>query len=103
MNKNKKSLREIITLAVEYYNRTRSPEATAKVVDINEKEGIVTVEFRGSFCLTCGIVDWVEDFAYIIKSMGYDAKLLKYIEPEDDILKRFGIFKIEISKEYEQP
>jgi len=85
---------EIAFSALEIYNKTRSPEATARIISIDESRGIVRVEFTGAFCLTCGIRDWVEDYAYLIKSLGFDAELLEYIEPGDDEFKRIGVFRV---------
>ncbi|MGC9181965.1 hypothetical protein [Thermogladius sp.] len=80
--------------SIELYNRFRAPEAEARLVDVRE-DGTVVVEFQGSFCHTCGIRDWVEDLAYVMKSLGGDAELKEYIEPggEEDY-KRVGVFRV---------
>ncbi|WP_440059459.1 hypothetical protein ACSU1N_06635 [Thermogladius sp. 4427co] len=79
--------------SIEYYNRFRAPEAEARLVDVKGDE--IVVEFTGSFCHTCGIRDWVEDLAYVMKSLGGDAVLKEYIEPEgEEDYKRIGVFKI---------
>ncbi|MBS7657972.1 MAG: hypothetical protein QW476_03530 [Candidatus Bathyarchaeia archaeon] len=59
-------LKEIIEKAVEIYNRYRSPEATAKLVEILTNQ--FTIEFKGSFCQSCGVYDYFEDLIYEIKS-----------------------------------
>lgn len=91
----KYKLPRIVEEAVDFYNRTRGVEAQARVVEVREN-GEVVVEFTGTFCHTCGIRDWVEDLAYIIKSMGGDAELVEYVEPEGEewYFKRIGVFRI---------
>ncbi|MCS7109085.1 MAG: hypothetical protein RMH77_00050 [Sulfolobales archaeon] len=91
-------LKQLVDNAVTEYNKFRGVEAQAKVVEVRE-DGTLLIEFTGNFCHTCGVFDWVEDLAYIIKSMGYEAELIKYIEPEqpENMNKRYGIFKIRIT------
>lgn len=83
--------------ALELYNRYHSPEAEARIVEFNEGEGKLVVEFSGTFCMTCGIRDWVEDFKYVLKGMGCEAELVEYLEPDND-LKRIGIFRVDFSR-----
>ena len=59
------SLKEAVLKAVEAYNRFRSPEATAKLVEVGKDE--LVVDFEGSFCKTCGAYDYLEDFIYELK------------------------------------
>ncbi|MCX8205033.1 MAG: hypothetical protein N3H31_05230 [Candidatus Nezhaarchaeota archaeon] len=86
------SLRIVVKEAVGLYNQTRSPEAEARLVEVRD-DGRFVVEFSGRFCLTCGVWDWVEDLAYVLLSMGYEAKLVEVLEPADDEFKRIGVFK----------
>jgi hypothetical protein len=51
--------------AVALYNRFRSPEAVAKLVRISPVS--VTIAFSGSFCYSCGVLDYVEDFIHELK------------------------------------
>lgn len=81
-----------ITSSIEFYNRTRSPEATAKLLEIDLNQGFFKVEFTGSFCLTCGLRDWLEDLAYILQSEGVDAVLKEYVEKDE--FKIVGSFEI---------
>ncbi len=93
-------LARIVRRAIELYNRYRSPEAVAKLVSINGDE--VVVKFDGSFCLTCGINDWVEDFKYVLEDLGVDAELVKVIEPDDPFSEenwRIGVFKVKAKKQ----
>jgi len=85
--------------SIEYYNRFRSPESEARLLEYRE-DGSIVVEFKGSFCHTCGVRDWVEDLAYVMKSLGGDAVLEEYIEPEgEEDYKRIGVFKVKKTPE----
>ncbi len=86
-------VKEIVVKAIELYNRFRSPEARAKLLSIEGNKAKVL--FEGSFCLTCGIRDWVEDLVYVLEQMGVEAELIAYIEPEDmSEFYRIGVFNI---------
>ena len=86
-------LKKNILKAIETYNKYRSPEAFAKLIDIKEDKTVV--KFEGIFCYTCGIRDWIEDLVYILMDHGLDAKLVAYIEPPTNSDNyRIGIFKI---------
>lgn len=60
-------LSKLILRTVEVYNRYRSPEATAKLLKL-EEDGF-TIEFEGSFCQSCGVQDYFEDFIYELESL----------------------------------
>ncbi|UCC59095.1 MAG: hypothetical protein JSW14_04160 [Candidatus Bathyarchaeum sp.] len=60
-------LNELVLRAIEVYNRYRSPEATAKLVEM-EKDGFVIV-FEGAFCRSCGVRDYFEDFIYELEDL----------------------------------
>ena len=88
-------LKRFIDKGIEVYNRYRAPESVAKLVEISGD--IIVVKFDGSFCLTCGINDWVEDFKYVLEDLGGEADLLEVIEPEDpfsDENWRIGVFRV---------
>ena len=53
--------------AIETYNKYRSPEATAKLVEM--KGGELIIDFKGSFCGTCGVSEYFEDFIYELKGL----------------------------------
>lgn len=91
----KASLLNILNDAINLYNMTRSPEASAKLMEVREGDGVAVVEFSGEFCTSCGVRDWVEDLAYLIKSMGCGAELIEYFElGNGGELKRIGVFKV---------
>ncbi len=60
-------LNELLLRAIEVYNKYRSPEATAKLLEI-EKDSFV-LEFSGPFCQSCGVQDYFEDFIYELGSL----------------------------------
>ena len=60
-------LEELIRKAILLYNRYRSPEAIAKVVSVSPEN--VTLLFSGSFCYSCGVIDYVEDFIHELKML----------------------------------
>jgi hypothetical protein len=63
------SFKDYVLKAIEEYNKYRSPEA--KLVKISEKE--LVLDFEGSFCRTCGVSDYLEDFIYELQKL-VDAK-----------------------------
>ncbi len=87
------SIRSIVEKAIDLYNRLRSPEAVAELMSI--EDDIVKILFKGSFCFTCGIRDWVEDMVYVFEDLGAEAELIEYLEPEDPSMDiRVGVFRI---------
>ena len=60
-------LSKLVLRIIEFYNRYRSPEATAKLLKL-EKDGF-TIEFEGSFCQSCGVQDYFEDFIYELRRL----------------------------------
>jgi len=65
-------LKKLILRTVEVYNRYRSPEATAKLLKL-EEDGF-TIQFEGTFCQSCGVQDYFEDFIYELRSLGSAVK-----------------------------
>lgn len=51
-------LSELILSAVDVYNRYRSPEAKAKLLNL-DNQGF-TIEFGGTFCQSCGVPEYFE-------------------------------------------
>ena len=59
---------------IEVYNRYRSPEVTAKLVEL-ERDSF-TVEFEGSFCQSCGVQDYFEDFIHELEAVsGFEVEI----------------------------
>jgi len=60
-------LKNLVLCVIEVYNRYRSPEATAKLVEV-EKNGVV-IDFEGSFCSSCSVRDYFEDLIYELETI----------------------------------
>jgi hypothetical protein len=60
-------LKDLILQAIKVYNRFRSPEATAKLVGVNNN-GFV-IDFEGSFCVSCGVREYFEDLIYELEGI----------------------------------
>ncbi len=93
MSTGNERLRKAVEKAIEEYNKYRSPEATARLVRLENGEAVIV--FEGSFCETCGVNEWVVDMEYVMKDLGIDAELETIEEPEDlTENRRVGRFRI---------
>ncbi len=63
----------MVRKTVALYNRFRSPEAFAKIVFVSPD--MVTISFSGSFCYSCGVLDYIEDFVHEFKILTGKAEL----------------------------
>ena len=63
----------MVRKTVALYNRFRSLEAFAKIVFVSLD--IVTISFSGSFCYSCGVLDFIEDFVHEFKILTSKAEL----------------------------
>lgn len=59
------SFEEVVQNTVKHYNKHRSPEVIARLVQIGENE--LAIDFEGPFCGGCGVNDYFEDFIYELK------------------------------------
>jgi hypothetical protein len=66
-------LEELIRKTILLYNRYRSPEAVVKIVIVTPEN--VTIAFTGSFCYSCGVLDYLEDFVHEFKMLTDKAEL----------------------------
>jgi len=66
-------LEDLVRKAIVLYNRFRSPEATAKLISVTPEN--VTIAFSGSFCYSCGVLDYIEDFIHEFKILTDKAEL----------------------------
>jgi hypothetical protein len=60
-------MRDLVLRTIDIFNKYRSPEVTAKLVEI-DKDGF-TLDFKGSFCTSCGVRDHFEDFIYELETI----------------------------------
>ena len=66
-------LEGLVRKVILIFNRTRSPEVTAKSVFVSPAS--ITVSFSGGFCYGCGVMDYVEGFAQQFKALSGKAEL----------------------------
>ena len=75
-------LKNLVLRTIEVYNRYRSPETTAKLVAV-EKDGFI-LDFEGSFCISCGVRDYFEDFICELETINKTFKVeLAETKPTD--------------------
>lgn len=89
-----KKLIRIVNKAEQLYNKYRAPESIAEIVKINDDE--IIVKFKGSFCETCGLYDWIEDMKYILEDLGINTEIANVINVDYDTY--IGVFKVRKSK-----
>lgn len=65
-------LGKLVLKTIEVYNRYRSPEAKARLLKL-ESDGFI-IKFQGSFCQSCGVQDYIEDFIYEFESLTSNAE-----------------------------
>jgi len=66
-------LKNLVLRTIDIYNRYRRPETTATFVAV-EKDGFI-LDFEGSFCPICGLIDYFEDFIYELATINQTIKL----------------------------
>ncbi len=66
-------LNELVGKTVAIYNRLHSPEAIAKILVVTPV--LVTIAFSGSFCYSCGVTAYLDDFAQEFKMLTDRAEL----------------------------
>jgi len=89
--------KNVIEKAIKLYNKYRSPEAHAELVSL-EKDKVI-VKFEGTFCKTCGVNDWIEDFKYVLEDLNIKTELEEIYEPMNSSENfRIGIFKVKSGK-----
>ncbi len=61
------NLMKYIEKAVRAYNRYRGLEVQAKIIGYSENTLII--DFKGTYCQTCGLCDYFEDLVYDLKDL----------------------------------
>ncbi len=89
---NKHKLREKIEKSIQLYNKYRSPEATAQLIELSNDK--MKIKLSGTYCETCGLYDWIEDFKYILEDHGVRTEIERIIELEGYYGDRVIVFKI---------
>ncbi|MEZ0290709.1 MAG: hypothetical protein ABWJ42_06445 [Sulfolobales archaeon] len=90
----KSSILRVIKRTVREYNKYRAPEARAKLVSVDRDR--IEILFDGSFCETCGVNDWIDDFRYMLKRHNIDS-VIESIEEIDEYRRR-SVFRISVPK-----
>ena len=89
---NKNKIRDTLNKVLDEYNKFRVPEAKAVLKTLGEKT--FTVEFHGTFCVTCGFYDYFDDLKYELEDHELIADIEKIEELEDGAIVDFVIKKI---------
>lgn len=66
-------MKEIIEEAIEEYNKYRVPEAKAKLISFDKE--VLKIEFKGSFCYSCGFYDFFDDLKIILEEKGIKTEI----------------------------
>ena len=68
-------LEAVVKRAIQFYNRTHSPNATAKLISLTPP--LLTIQFSGAFCTGCGTQDITDAFADQYKTLSNNKTQLK--------------------------
>jgi superoxide reductase len=85
----KKELIKTVEKAIKEYNRYRSPEAIARLID--NDFNFLEIEFTGSFCNTCGFYDYFEDYIVTLEEYGLKIKTAEIQEIGEGAIVKFYI------------
>ncbi|MEM2503947.1 MAG: hypothetical protein QXN27_07210, partial [Archaeoglobaceae archaeon] len=69
--------------AVAKFNKYRSPEANAEILEIGDDFAVVKI--TGPFCVSCGVFDYFEDIA-----IEANARVIDHKKAEDGFIVRYG-------------
>jgi len=78
-----------VKLAIDEFNRYRSPEATAVLISFTND--IFVVRFVGPFSSTCGFYDYFEDFKHFLREFGVEAAIKGIEEMDGGSIVKFRI------------
>lgn len=85
-----------IEQAITNFNRLRSPEAHAEFIGFANNE--LYVRFSGSFCRTCGVLDYFEDLIFELDNRSPISLAVVDFEPEDE-----ATFQVRYRITYQKP
>lgn len=86
-------MKDSVEKAIEEFNKYFSPEATARLASISQE--FIKIIFTGSFCYTCGFYEYFEDFKFLLKDLGLNARVCWVDELQEGAIVTF---KVEGSK-----
>ena len=82
-------IQKLIFRSIDLYNRYRSPEEKAKLLEL--KEDSFTLEFEGPFCHSCGVQYYFEDFIHELETINAAVKVeiqtIEQTSPQSYIVK----------------
>ena len=87
---------DAIARAIANFNRLRSPEAFAEFIGFDNNE--VYVRFTGSFCRTCGVLDYFEDLIFELDARSPISLAVIDFEAEDEVT-----FQVRYRLTYQKP
>lgn len=82
-------MNEKIKEAIQEYNKYRVPEVEARVISFNKE--YLKVEFKGSFCHSCGFYDYFDDLKIILEEKGLKNKIIDIEEIDEGAIVTFEI------------
>ena len=77
--------------AVREYNKYHSPIATAKLVSVDDKS--IKMEYTGSFCHTCGLFDYFDDYTILLDEKGLKVTVTEIIEIDGGAIVTYAFIK----------
>ncbi|AAL81367.1 hypothetical protein PFDSM3638_06205 [Pyrococcus furiosus DSM 3638] len=79
------SVKEKLNYVIKEFNRLHGSEAQAEIKEIKGKE--VIIEFKGTFCKTCGLYDYFDDIKWEALDFGIKIRPVEVLESEEDFEK----------------
>ncbi|MEM2109557.1 MAG: hypothetical protein QW327_03615 [Candidatus Odinarchaeota archaeon] len=79
----KHHINSVISTTIKEFNKYTGAEIQAKL--ISSDKNTFTIRFYGSFCYTCGLIDYFEDFKLLLQEKtGLKFKIQDYKETDQD-------------------
>ncbi|AIF69073.1 hypothetical protein PAP_03265 [Palaeococcus pacificus DY20341] len=85
---------EKLKKVIEEFNKYHGSEAEARIVGVSENE--VLVDFKGSFCKTCGLYDYFDDLKWEAIDFGLNIEPVEVLESEETFEKGKYVVKYKI-------
>lgn len=82
-------MEDAVRRAIEVFNKYHSPEATARIIGIEDE--FVEVEFSGPFCRTCGYYDYFEDLVSEADELGLRMEIVYIRDLVEYAVVRFRV------------
>ena len=82
-------IKHITNRAIKEYNKYRVPEVKAKLIEFDEDW--LSINFKGSYCLTCGFYDYFDDFKITLEDLGLKTDITDIEEKDESVTVKFKI------------